>query len=103
MGERLDKLLKMLEKQPNDTFLLYGIALEHHKLGNPLAALEFFDRVLALDPNYCYAYHRKGQILEETGDLEGARAAYRAGVEAAERAGDDHAREELAASLLMIE
>src|SRR5262245_52431330 len=103
MSERLEKLRQMLEKQPGDTFLLYGIALEHKKLGEPKTAIEFLDRVIAADAGYCYAYHQKGLIYESTGDIDAAKSAYRAGIEAATRKGDAHAREEIAAALSMIE
>ena len=93
----------MLARSPNDPFLLYGVALEHRKLGDAAAAIEFLDRVIAVDPGYCYAYHQKGLVHESTGDVEAARAAYRAGVAAAENKGEAHAREEIAAALSMIE
>ncbi len=102
MSERLAKLQSMLERDPKDTFLLYGVALEHKKLGDSAAAIEFLDRVIALDPGYCYAYHQKGLTYEWKGDLEAAKAAYQAGVEAATKKGDAHAREEIAAALAML-
>ena len=34
----------MLERQPNDAFLLYGIALEHKKLNDHPKAIEYLDR-----------------------------------------------------------
>ena len=93
----------MLARDPNDAFLLYGIALEHKKLGDPAAAIEFLDRVIAIDPGYCYAYHQKGLVNESTGDVDAAKAAYRDGIAAAEKKGDAHAREEISAALSMIE
>ena len=103
VSERLEKLQKMLEREPNDTFLIYGLALEHKKLGDQARAIELLDRVIALDPGYCYAYHQKGLAFESTGDTESARSAYRAGIEAAKRKGDAHAQGEIEAALSMIE
>jgi tetratricopeptide (TPR) repeat protein len=103
VSERLEKLQKMLEREPNDPFLLYGIAMEHKKLTAYAAAPEFFDRVTRLDPGYCYAYHQKGLVHESEGNAEAARRAYREGIEAAIRKGDDHARGEIEAALSMIE
>jgi Tfp pilus assembly protein PilF len=102
-SDRLQKLQSMLERQPNDTFLLYGIAMEHKKLGDASAALEFLERVLSLDPNYCYAYHQRGLIHESAGDLEAARKAYQDGVAASARAGDLHAKGEIEAALALLE
>jgi len=93
----------MLEKSPGDTFLLYATALEHRKSGDAKSALEFLDQVIQHDWGYCYAYHQKGQTMESMGDLDGARHAYRQGIDAAARKGDQHAAEEIAAALAMIE
>ncbi len=100
---RLEQLQKLLEREPNDPFLLYGIALEHKKLGQASLALEFLQRVLALDAGYCYAYFQQGQIHESSGDIESAKAAYHAGVEAAKKKGDAHAQSELEGALSMLE
>ena len=102
-SDRLEKLQQMLAKDPNDTFLLYGIAMEHKKLNDPAAALDFFDRVTSLDPGYCYAYLQKGLVHESQGDTDAAKQAYREGIEAAIKKGDDHARGEIEAALSMIE
>ena len=100
---RLEKLQGMLEKSPGDTFLLYAMALEYRKMGDAKSALKFLDSVIQHDWGYCYAYHQKGQILEASGDLDGARQAYREGIDAAGRKGDQHAAQEIAAALSMIE
>ena len=100
---RMGKLLSMLQKQPNDTFLLYGLAMEYKKADDAPSALSHLDRVLALDPGYCYAYHQKGLIYESQDDLESARRSYREGIAAATTKGDAHARDEIAAALQMIE
>lgn len=102
-SSRLEKLKGMLAKSPGDTFLLYAVALEYRKIGDAKSALDFLDQVIQHDWGYCYAYHQKGQTLESTGDLDGARQAYRQGVDAAARKGDRHAGEEIAAALAAIE
>lgn len=102
-SERLQQLQQMLDKSPRDTFLLYGIAMEHKKAGEVAPALEYFNRVIALDPGYCYAYHQRGLLHESTGDVEAAKRSYREGVEAARRKGDAHAQGEIQAALDMID
>ena len=103
MQDRLAKLQAMLAKEPDDAFLLYGLAMEYKKLGEHAKAIEHFDRVLARDPGYCYAYHQKGLVYEDLSDLDAAKRSYREGIEAAARKGDLHAKEEIAAALSMIE
>jgi Flp pilus assembly protein TadD len=99
---RLEQLQKLLEREPNDTFLLYGIALEHKKAGAFEEALNFLSRVTELDPGYCYAYHQRGLIHEARGDIAAAKQAYHDGVAAATKKGDAHAREEIAAALATL-
>ncbi|MEA2733964.1 MAG: hypothetical protein QOE14_415 [Humisphaera sp.] len=103
VSERLQQLTKMLEREPNDTFLIYGLALEHKKLGDDSRAIELLDRVIALDPGYCYAYYQKGMAFESTGDADAAKSAYRAGIDAAKKKGDAHAQSELETAMNMME
>ena len=79
------------------------VALEYRKIGDAKSALEFLDQVIQHDWGYCYAYHQKGLTMESMGDVEGARQAYRQGIEPRPRKGDRHAGEEIAAALAMIE
>ena len=102
-SERLTKLQAMLERQPGDTFTLYAIGLEYKKAGDNDRAIEHLDKVIQFDPGYCYAYYQKGQILETTGDIDAAKAAYQAGISAARAKGDAHALSELEGALQMIE
>jgi tetratricopeptide (TPR) repeat protein len=99
---RMQQLQQMLEQAPADAFLLYGIAMEHKKSGDAARAVEYFDRTIQVDPGYCYAYYQRGQVLESRGDEEAARQAYRAGIEAAVKNGDAHARSELEAALDLL-
>ena len=100
--DRLRQLQQLLDKSPDDAFLLYGIAMEHKKLGDPARAIEYLDRVIGVDPLYCYAYYQRGQVLESRGDEELAKQAYRDGVAAAIKKGDAHARSELEAALDLL-
>ncbi len=103
MSTRLEQLQKMLEREPNDTFLLYGLAMEHKKSGAAATALQLLERVVQLDPGHGYAFFQRGQILESGGDIPGACQAYKDGIVAAEKSGDAHARSELAGALSMLE
>jgi tetratricopeptide (TPR) repeat protein len=101
--DKLVALQAMLAKQPADPFLLYGIAMEHKKRNEPTQAIDYFDRCIAADPNYCYAYYQRAQVQEQSGDVEGAKVTYRRGIEAASKSGDAHAREELTAALSILD
>ena len=103
VNSRMRQLEQLLERSPTDPFLLYGIALEHKKLKDLPHALEYLERTIAADPGYAYAYFQRGQVYEMTGDLAAARASYLAGIDAAAKKGDAHARSELEGALSMIE
>jgi Flp pilus assembly protein TadD len=92
----------MLEKEPNDTFLLYGLAMEHKKADNTPLALQLLERVTQIEPGHGYAFYQRGQILETTGDTAAARQAYLDGIQAAAKSGDAHARSELEAALQQL-
>jgi tetratricopeptide (TPR) repeat protein len=88
-------LQRLLEKDPKDPFLLYGLAQEYAKAGDVAKAVEYYDRCLAADPLYCYAYFHKARVQQAAGDVDGALATVKAGMVAAKKAGDGHAASEL--------
>ena len=102
-SQRMNKLRAMLEKQPDDAELLYCLAMEYKKVDDPAKAVECLDRVLRVDPGYCYAYYQKGHALEELGDADAAANVYREGIAAARRVGDAKAEGELSQALTIVE
>jgi Flp pilus assembly protein TadD len=52
-------------------------------------------RAVEFDPAYSAAWKLLGKALAQSGDEEGARAAYRSGIEAAGRRGDKQAAREM--------
>jgi Tfp pilus assembly protein PilF len=102
-NERLQKLQSMLQHTPDDTFLLYALAMEHKKAQDFTAALGYFGRVIERDPGYCVAYHQAALTHEAAGDLAAARTAFHNGIAAAARKGDFHAKEEMEAALALLD
>ena len=99
----LEQLHKLLAADPADPFVLYGLAQEHARLKDYGKAVEFYDRCLAADPGYCYAYFHKGRALEALGRTAEAAATLREGQKAAKAGGDPHAFAEISAYLDEIE
>ena len=102
-SERMQSLQRMLQKEPDDLFLLYAIALEHKKASEFADAQSYLERVLKKDPLYCVAYQQMAQVHELAGNVPSAKKAYQDGIAAAARKGDLHAREEMESALAMLE
>ena len=102
-SDKLTQLFKLLQREPNDTFLLYGIGMEYKKLGALDKSIEYFDRTIQADQNYCYAYFQRGQVYEKSGESVKAKQSYQEGIAAARRVGDAHAQSELEGALSMVE
>ena len=88
----------MLAEKPTDSFLLYGLANEYKNLGNLPKAIEGYQHLINVNPDYVAAYYHCGQVFELAGNPEEAGAIYDQGIEAARRLGDSHALSELQAA-----
>lgn len=93
------QLQALLAKDQNDTFILYGLAAEYAKLGQLDPAITHFDRCLAVDPDYLYAYYHKAKLLSEHDRLPEAIATLNTGIARAKAARDAKALSEMSALL----
>jgi Flp pilus assembly protein TadD len=85
----------MLETRPDDTRLLFGLALEYLKAGQLESGVDALRRYLARTDDEGNAWGRLGGALRELGREAEAREAFERGVEAAERHGHPSMAEEL--------
>ena len=99
---RLESLKLLVEQNPNDSFLRYGLAMEYRNTGDLERAIGEFRALLAANPDYVPAYYQGGQTLEHLGHVAEAREMYREGIEVATRKGDQHARSEMQAALDLL-
>jgi len=95
MNNRLEALLGMYEKDPKDSFLMYGIALEYFSAGKFEESKFFFEQLLESDPKYVPAYMQYARLKEKQNDIDGAKKLYRQGIKIANEAGDKHAAKEM--------
>lgn len=91
----IDQLKRALEASPDDAFLLYGLAMEHAKIGRHEDALPLFDRAIEADPSNAYHHFHKARSLEALDREDDARATLEAGLDHAKRAGDAKAHSEI--------
>jgi predicted Zn-dependent protease len=90
-----DQIEKLLALEPDDAFLLYAMGQDLANNDEHEEALVYFDRTLASDPGYCYAYYFKARSLVALGRTDEATAVLEEGLETAKRVGDAKAASEL--------
>ena len=98
-ANRIEILQQFVDANPNDCFSRYGIAQEYVKQEDYDKALEQFNKIFEINPDYQAAYYHAGRTLEKLGRADDASETYRKGIEVAGRSGDLHARSELEAAL----
>ena len=92
---RLEKLESLLKKEPDDSFLNFGIAMELAKAGRFEESIAQFDRTIELNPNYIAAYFQKGRTLISMGSEDRAKEALQLGIRQANLCGEAHAAGEM--------
>jgi len=99
VSTRLEKLQELLQQDPGNALLGYGLAQELAGIGRLDEAVAQYERLIAVKPDYCAAYFHGARTLEQLNRKDDARAMYRRGIETAARTGDEHARSEMQAAL----
>lgn len=103
MNSRLEILKRELEKNPDDAFTRYLVALEYVKLNQASEALNHFQVLLDRHPAYVATYYQYGAALEKAGRIDQAKEIFRLGIVAAGKAGDVHTKAELQQALDLID
>lgn len=93
--DRINTLRGFLTANPNDSFVKHALALEYIKVGDDATAKLLFEEILAHDAGYVGSYYHLAKLLERTGNTKAAIEWYEKGMEAAKKAGDQHAYGEL--------
>lgn len=100
---RREKLLGMLQSDPNDAFLHYALGLDYAGTGEGAAAVQSLQTAIDRDPRYVAAYFHLGKVHAEQGELDQAREVLRRGQIVAREVGDAHAAEEITGLLASLE
>src|SRR5436305_14159473 len=96
---RLEMLTQFLQQNPNDAFARYGLAMEYSNLGQTETALQQFNKLLEVHPDYTNGYFMAAQTLAKADRAEEAKAMLNKGIESANRTGNRHALAEMTAML----
>lgn len=95
MPERLEALLRFYEKDPNDSFVIYGLALEYISRKEFDKGEEYLQILIKNDPKYVPAYMQYARLKENLNLIEDAKKLYRMGINAARQVGDKEAVKEM--------
>ena len=92
--DRIASLEKMLARNPGDTRIRFGLALEHLKAGDAESGIRELRAYLDASDDEGNAWGRLAAVLKDAGKDDEAREAYRRGIEAANRHGHPTMAEE---------
>lgn len=99
---RIEQLLAFLQDDPADTFVLYSLAQEYVKCGEPEKGLDYFERLKQTDPDYVGMYYHLGKLQERLDERSAAVQTYEEGIKRARAVGDMHAASELKGALDLL-
>lgn len=100
---RKEMIFDMLEKEPNDVFLNYALAMEHLATCDYKEADEQFKKVLSINITYLPCFYQLGQVNEKLNNNEIAISYYKQGIELAKSQNNSKALGELNEAIWMLE
>ena len=96
---RIAMFKEVLQTDPNDPMVYFGLGQEYMRQGSFAEAIEAFENAVRLNPQYSAAYRSLGECLEKTGQGPKAKEAYEKGIPIAEKLGDLEAAKAMKAFL----
>lgn len=101
--DRLAALLEFHRLDADDPFTRFALAQEYLKRDDSARAMGFFEDLVRDHPDYVGTYLHLGKLYVDLSRADAAIETYRAGIDAATKKGDLHARAELQNALLEAE
>ena len=98
----IERLQAYLEKDPDDTFTRFALALEYQKKDDIDNARSLFEAIIEDNPEYVGTYYHLGKLYERINATELASETYQKGIRAAQTAGDPKALAELQEALQIL-
>lgn len=99
---RLEQLKKYYESEPNDTFIIYGLAMEYWKIDLDKSRY-YFELLLQNHSDYLATYYQLGHLYEELEEMDLAKETYNKGIELAEQLQNQNTLRELKNALQELE
>ena len=80
---RLEKILKLSQEEPQNSFLLYALALEYEAIKSHEEAIRTLEKLKAKDPEYLGLYYTLSTFYIQKGELERAEEIAKEGIQIA--------------------
>lgn len=93
-ASRIDIFKQMLESDPLNSSILFGLAKEYEKTGQTAAMIETLERYLAISDDEGNAFGMLARAYEKAGQRAQAKEAYQRGIDAAAKHGHPSMAEE---------
>ncbi len=81
MQNRIDVFKQMLESDPENTMVMFGLAKEYEKIGQTQDVIDMLETYLAKADDEGNAYGMLAQAYEKSGMRDKARSVYEKGIE----------------------
>jgi predicted Zn-dependent protease len=81
MTNRIEVFKQMLEAEPDNTMVMFGLAKEYEKLGQTGDVIALLEIYIAKADDEGNAYGMLAKAYEQSGDREKAKATYEKGIE----------------------
>ncbi len=81
MSDRIEIFKQMLEAEPENTMVMFGLAKEYEKLGQTAEVISLLENYLVQADDEGNAYGMLAKAYEQNGEREKARATYEKGIE----------------------
>ncbi len=82
MQSRIEVFRQMLESDPSNSMVLFGLAKEYEKSGDTAEVIDLLERYLSAYDDEGNAWGMLARAYQQSGDRTKARAAYEKGIEA---------------------
>jgi len=81
MQNRIEVFKQMLESEPDNTMVMFGLAKEYEKLGQTAEVISLLENYLARADDEGNAYGVLAKAYEQSGDREKAMETYKKGID----------------------
>ena len=103
MQSRIEVFKQMLQVEPRNTMVMFGLAKEYEKVGELENAVQLFEKLLVVDEKYIGAYYHLAKVYEQLDEVKKALNIYENGIIIAQQLNDTHTLSELKNAKMNLE